>query len=135
MKANDFGKLIQKHNPFGFKEGNEIKFFKNYGEVYLYALKLLKKHFPRGYIDVPLFLNIATGQPLSVCTEFTRRSSFLLTINGGIFLCESVDGQLPKEKYERLMRALHVLSNTQFSQDYFNWAWEEFVSQSGEKEE
>ena len=129
MKANDFGKLIQKHNPFGFKEGNEIKFFKNYGEVYLYALKLLKKHFPRGYVDVPLFLNIATGQPLSVCTEFTRRSSFLLTINGGIFLCESVDGQLPKEKYERLMRALHVLSNTQFSQDYFNWAWEEFVGE------
>ena len=129
MKANDFGKLIQKHNPFGFKEGNEIKFFKNYGEVYLYALKLLKKHFPRGYIDVPLFLNIATGQPLSVCTEFTRRSSFLLTINGGIFLCESVDGQMPKEKYERLMRALHVLSNTQFSQDYFNWAWEEFVGE------
>ena len=129
MKANDFGKLIQKHNPFGFKEGNEIKFFKNYGEVYLYALKLLKKHFPRGYIDVPLFLNIATGQPLSVCTEFTRRSSFLITINGGIFLCESVDGQMPKEKYERLMRALHVLSNTQFSQDYFNWAWEEFVGE------
>ena len=129
MKANDLGKLIQKHNPFGFKEGNEIKFFKNYGEVYLYALKLLKKHFPRGYIDVPLFLNIATGQPLSVCTEFTRRSSFLLTINGGIFLCESADGQMPKEKYERLMRALHVLSNTQFSQDYFNWAWEEFVGE------
>ena len=127
--------MIQKYNPFFFKEGNEILNFKNYGEVYLYALKLLKKHFPRGYIDVPLFLNIATGQPLAVCTEFTRRSSFLLTINGGIFLCESVDGQLPKEKYERLMRALHVLSNTQFSQDYFNWAWEEFVSQSGVKEE
>ena len=129
MKANDFGKLIQKHNPFGFKEGNEIKFFKNYGEVYLYALKLLRKHLPRGYIDVPLFLNIATGQPLAVCTEFARRSSFLLTINGGIFLCESADGQMPKEKYERLMRALHVLSNTQFSQDYFNWAWEEFVGE------
>ena len=135
MKADGLAEMIQKYNPFFFKEGNEILNFKNYGEVYLYALKLLKKHFPRGYIDVPLFLNIATGQPLAVCTEFTRRSSFLLTINGGIFLCESADGQMPKEKYERLMRALHVLSNTQFSQDYFNWAWEEFVSQSGVKEE
>lgn len=120
MKADGLAEMIQKYNPFFFKEGNEILNFKNYGEVYLYALKLLKKHFPRGYIDVPLFLNIATGQPLAVCTEFTRRSSFLLTINGGIFLCESADGQMPKEKYERLMRALHVLSNTQFSQDYLS---------------
>lgn len=103
MKADGLAEMIQKYNPFFFKEGNEILNFKDYGEVYLYALKLLKKHFPRGYIDVPLFLNIATGQPLAVCTEFTRRSSFLITINGGIFLCESVDGQLPKEKYERLI--------------------------------
>lgn len=127
MKADALAEMIQKYNPFFFKEGSEILHFDNYGEVYLYALKLLKKHFPRGYIDVPLFLHIATGQPLSVCIEFTRRSSFLITINGGIFLCEGDDGKPPKERYERLMRSLHVLSNTPFSQDYFNWAWEEFL--------
>lgn len=126
MKADSIAEMIQKYNPFFFKEGNEVKSFKDYGEVYLYALKLLEKHFPRGYIDVPLFLHIATGQPLAVCEREIKKSSMLVTVNGGIILCEAVNGEKPKEKYEKLMRALHTLSNTKFSQDYFNWAWEEF---------
>lgn len=135
MKADGIAEMIQKYNPFFFKEGNEILNFKDYGEVYLYALKLLKKHFPRGYIDVPLFLNIATGQPLYVCTEFTRRSSYLITINGGVFLCTGDDGTLAKERFARLFCALHALSNTQFSQFYFDRAWERFVSEIVKSEE
>ena len=133
MKANDLAEFVKKYNPFGIKEGNEIKKFENYGEVYLYALRLLRKHFPRGFIDVPLFIHIATGQPLAVCARIAKKSAFITTVSGGIFICEAINGVPPKEKYERLMKALHSLSNTKFSQDYFNWAWEEFLKIKNEE--
>lgn len=127
MKASGLEELIKKYNPFGFKGSDgEIKMFEDYGKAYLYALEKLHELFPRGYIDVPLFLHMMTGQPLAVCMMFTHKSSFLKTVNKGVLICEPVKGVPPKEQYENLMKAMHTLSETQFSQDYFNWAWEEF---------
>lgn len=129
MKVSDLGKWIMKYNPFFIKEGNEIKHFNDYGEVYLYMLRLIRQHFPRGFVDVPLLLHIATGQPLSVCETFAKKSKFITTTCGGIVTFEPTKGTLPKGKYENLMRALHALSNTQFSQDYFNDAWSKFIEE------
>lgn len=129
MKANDLGKWIMEYNPFFIKENNEIKHFANYGEVYLYMLRLIRQHFPRGFVDVPLLMHKATGQPLAVCVTFAKKSKFITTTIGGIITFEPTKGTLPKEKYEKLMRAFHALSNTQFSQDYFNDAWSKFLEE------
>lgn len=131
MKANDLEKWIKDFNPFFIKEDNQIKRFDNYGEIYLYMLRLIHKHFPRGFIDVPLLMHIATGMPLAVCERQIKRSSFLVTTCGGIMTCEPANGLPPKGKYENLMRSLHTLSQSNFSQDYFNDAWYKFLQEIG----
>lgn len=133
MKASDLGSWIMNFNPFFIKEGNKIKHFNNYGEVYLYMLRLIRKHFPRGFVDVPLLMHIATGQPLAVCARFAKKSAFITTTSGGILTLEAIKGELPKEKYEKVMRAFHSLSQTNFSQDFFNDAWNTFLQDIGKE--
>lgn len=129
MKVDSLETLVKKHNPFFAKEENEIQYFKDYGEAYLYALRHLHKLFPRGYIDMPLYLHVTTGQTLLVCEREVMKMKMLKTFNNGVVLCEPIDGELPKMKYETIMRSLHSLSQTTFSQDYFNWAWDKFLQE------
>lgn len=130
MKANSLEQVIKEYNPFGFKEENgRIKIFHDYGKVYLYALKKLYESFPKGYIDVPLFMHEQIGMPLSVCVMTVKKFPYIKTINEGIYFCEPVDGIWPKEKIEHLMKALHTISQTNFAQGYFNVAWDEFTLQ------
>ena len=131
MKAESFVDLIKRFNPFGFKdEKKESMMFTDYGAVYLYTIQKLFEEFPRGYIDVALFLHKMTLQPLAVTTMFCKRSMFLKCINDGVYLCEpDKKGLPPKECYANLMKAFHTLSETQFSQEYFDKAWERFVSE------
>lgn len=132
MKAENFEDLIKRFNPFGFKDKNkESMMFKDYGAVYIYTMRKLYEEFPRGYIDVALFLHKMTLQPLAVTTMFCKKSTFVKCINKGVYLCEPDENGLPpKGCYANLMKAFHTLSETNFSQDYFNDAWERFINET-----
>lgn len=49
--------LLDKFNPFGFKEPDgKSSVFSNYGELYYYVMEKIVTTFPRGYIDIDLFI-------------------------------------------------------------------------------
>lgn len=126
LKAKSFEDLIKRFNPFGIKDevGNSMV-FEDYGEVYKYTISYLREHFPKGFIDVPLMLHQLTKVPLTDAQRFARNFKYI-SLNLDTWLiewdCEELN---PKYKCELLMRALHTLSETKFSPDYFNWAWEQ----------
>lgn len=129
LKAKNFEDLIKRLNPFGFRQENgDSMTFADYGKLYLYTLKRLKSAFPKGYIDLPLFLHDMTKCPLSTAVRFVNKFT-LITTDRGVCLCPWEDEKSnPKYTAEMIMRSLHTLSETKFSTDYYNWAWDKFVS-------
>jgi hypothetical protein len=128
MKADSIEVLVKHHNPFFAKDGNEIKYFRDYGEAYLYAMRKLDEQFPRGYVDMALYLHSTTGQPLLACEREVKKMKMLKRHNDYIVLLRDNRGEQTKERYEAIIKSLHQLSQTTFSQDFFNWAWQEFQS-------
>lgn len=127
IKTSSFEETIKKYNPFGVRdEKGEPMMFEDYGKCYLHVLKQLKKQFPRGFIDVPLFLMTLSRIPLNDARRFAKNSPFI-KMDREIYLCPWED-EKSNTKYlaELLMRALHTLTETKFSTDFYNAAWNEF---------
>lgn len=127
LKAKNFEDLIKRLNPFGLRDENgEPLTFDDYGRCYFYVLVFLRERFHKGFIDVPLFLNMTTRIPLQDARRIAKKFPFI-KMDSEIYLCAWEDREAnPKYQAELLMRALHTLSETKFSTDFFNWAWEEF---------
>lgn len=120
--------IMKRLNPFGIKdETDEFMVFSDYGKCYLYVLKKAKEMFPRGFIDVPLLISYLThcsiGEAEKLSSKFT-----LISLENDIYLAPWSEN--PKVEIDMLMRSLHTLSDTQFSVDYFNWAWYEFTKET-----
>lgn len=66
FKYADFAEMMEKYNPFALKnEKSEIKMFESYKDVYEYTLKRLYEKYPRGYIDLVLFVHEECGIPFA----------------------------------------------------------------------
>lgn len=136
MKAKNFEELIKKYNPFGVKnDAGECMLFEDYGKAYAHVLKVLKKEYPRGFIDISLLLHGLTHQPLGACINVIGKPAFIRELGenplgGTDYLCAPEDGVFPKESIERLFKAFHTISETQFAQGYFNVAWDEVFGES-----
>ena len=130
LEAKDFEDLIKRLNPFGFKDENgESMTFENYGECYLHALKVLKEQYPRGFIDMPLFIHDNMKVPLKTAAIFARRFKFK-NMPGEVYgIPWGGENENPRYQAECFMRNLHSLSETEFSQGYFNDAWERFLNE------
>lgn len=130
IKASSFEDLIARYNPFGFKhEDGSSMAFDNYGEVYGYTLRSLTAQFPRGYIDIILYLHRQTQMPLTDC-KATARGFRSLGLEAGIKLIEYWNPMTnPKFEFEQIMKALHTLSETKFDGNYFNDAWHKFQAE------
>lgn len=125
---NELREFINKINPFLIRDdtGN-LLVFKDYGECYLYTLKFLRDKFKRGFIDVPLAVYLLTRVSPNDARRIAKKLPFLI-LASEIYLCPWEDKKSnPKFKAEQIMRALHSLSDTKFSTDFFNWAWDEFM--------
>lgn len=123
----DFADMIERFNPFGYKEKDgKVMIFKNYGEVYLYTLRQLQADFPRGYFDMVVFVSDHTGMPPEESRRFCRNfKSF--GIDTGVMLVEYwEDNRRVYFELENIMRALHLISGTKFSSSYFYQAIGEF---------
>ena len=130
LKAKDFEDLIKRLNPFGIRaENGEASTFDDYGKCYLFVLMFLRERFHKGFIDLPLALHLLTQIPLQDAKRIARKFPFV-KLDNDIYLCEWEAKELnPKYKAELIMRALHTLSETKFSTDFYNWAWDEFCRQ------
>ena len=127
IKAKDFEDLIKRVNPFGIRvEGGEAASFTDYGKCYLWVLCFLRDHFLKGFIDVPLFLHQMTQMSLTDAKNIAKKLPFI-EMEKEIFLCPWQGEEAEaKHQAELMMRALHSLSGTKFSNDFFAWAWEQF---------
>lgn len=130
LKAKDFEELVKKLNPFGIRtEDGEPCSFNDYGKCYYFVLKWLRARFRRGFIDLPLAVHKLTQIPFADAVRIARKFPFV-SLDNDIYLCAWEDPkEKPKQKAEMIMRSLHTLSDTKFSVDFFNWAWDEFCRQ------
>lgn len=134
MYECDYEDVIKRINPFGIREmtglGNyELIVFEDYGKCYLHTLKFLRTQFLKGFIDVPLALSMMTRVAVSETRTWLRK--MMIETDHEIYLCPWEDDKEDvKKRAEMLLRSIHVLTDTKFSTDYFNWAWYQFKEQT-----
>ena len=126
LRGVDFGTVMCRYNPFGFKDENkEIKLYRDYSMAYYDMLERLFKLFPKGYVSVELFVVETYGVRLVDCQQFV--SNFV-----SVGLISRVDGELPSGmflmnwyektdymKMEQFATALHFLTGTIFNKSMF----------------
>lgn len=125
-KEADFGSIMSKYNPLGFKEKNgEISTFADYRAAYVEMLDRLFMLFPKGYVDVDLFVVETYGVRLS--DSWQLLGNFV-----DVGLIKRYDDELPaalflmrwdvKSEYfkmEQFATALHFLTGTTFNRSMF----------------
>lgn len=125
----DFEEMIEKYNPFGFKqEDGKIEMYVDYGVAYFDCMKKIYEQFPKGLVDLILFLHQATTLPIRDAErEFKRMIPFVGN-------CEliAVDFITPtRESLVRemrpIMKALHTITETKFNESYFLQAVDKFL--------
>lgn len=130
LNAKGFEDLVKKVNPFLMRtEDGESCTFQDYGKCYLFVLKWLRARFHRGFIDLPLALHKLMQIPIQDAKRIAKKFPFV-SLDNDIYLCAWEDPESnPKQRAEMIMRSLHTLSDTKFSIDFYNWAWDEFCEQ------
>lgn len=129
-KAQSFEELMQRYNPFGYKQENgKVCMFANYKDVYLYTMERLYISFPRGYIDMVVFLTDMTGMPEHECKDIIETQFKQFNINDVLQLPDmwSTTSVYMSNVLVRIMQGLHTITETQFSPMYFQQALEEFM--------
>lgn len=114
--------LLRKFNPFGLrsKQGLPYEFMK-VSEIYLFVLVKLWTLFPRGYIEMPLFISeLYHHLSFNECKACVSQMESLGVEPVMFFNYETKDG---KQKLENICRGLHFLCETQFVSDSFTEAY------------
>lgn len=130
LKAKDFEDLIKRLNPFGIRDEQGVACtFGDYGKCYYFVLMFLRTQFHKGFIDLPLAVHKLTKMPIQDAKRIARKFPFV-KLDNDIIMCAWEDKESnPKQTAEMIIKSLHTLSETHFSNDYFNWAWDEFCRQ------
>lgn len=132
LNLESFEEIMEQRNPFGFKDENgKVKLFDDYGKVYLYTVRKLKEKFPRGYIDLSLFINEMTGMPLEECESVVKRFS-VKGLEDVMFVPDIWDtkGMAFSHTLMLIMKGLHCITETEFDTMMFSRALHEFVKES-----
>lgn len=119
--ARTYADIIKKYNPFGFKEPNgSSSTFVDYGELYYYVMVKMVSDFPRGYIDISLFLvwemNIEIRDACRIFKKHLRK-----WFQKDVILVELWDNDSRERDYffRSLLSGLHAYSDTKFSESYY----------------
>lgn len=127
-KYKDFEEMIERYNPFGFKDkSGKIGMYPTYKEAYYACLQALYEAFPKGFIDVPLFIHEQTGLPIRDAeSEFARMKSYL-----GDCDIIKVDWFEERSRLVRelrpFMQAMHLITETKFDENFFLSAVDTFI--------
>lgn len=129
FEAKDFETLIMQHNPFAVKAmDGRIQFFTNYCEVYEYVLNILYCQYPRGYVDLVLLVSDLTRLKVGDCELVFRdmRSIWGETPERMIAYNWDSTDRTDHKGLEEVMKCLHIISGTQFDEEAFAQAMDQF---------
>lgn len=123
----DFIDLIERFDPFGYKESDgKVRTFEDYGRVYYFTFEQLITMFPRGYIDLPLFVCTQTGMPLPECQRLVKEWKST-GIDSEEYLIDLWNDSPERTSFlKNLLTSLHLISGTTFNVSYFQDALERF---------
>lgn len=119
----DFEEMIEKYNPFGFKnENGEICMFETYKDAYKYALRKLGDDMTAGFVDLPLYISKNTGL---IIQEAEREAARMRPLWGPrdvqlIDLRNFKDGA--DSQLKNFIKCLHTITETKFDEASFQEA-------------
>ena len=119
----NFIDMIVRFNPFGFKESDGTTCaFKDYGAVYDYTLEKLFSQFPRGEIDMTLFIQDQCKVPFNVAYDTAKALGFA-DDDTVVTIIPFENTQKNRNALMSLFVKLHSISGTSFNKSYFDNAY------------
>lgn len=119
--AQTYKELLEKFNPFGFKEPDgRSSVFNNYGELYYHIMEKIVTTFPRGYIDIILL--IMEEMKISINdAEKIFRKHFMRVFKTEYKLVElwNEDDKERDKFFRDLLFCFHSYSGTKFNESYY----------------
>lgn len=128
-EAKDFETLIMQHNPFAVKATDgRIQFFANYCEVYMYVMAVLYRQCPTGYVDMILLISDLTRLKVGNCEQVFHdmRPIWGATPEKMISYNWDSTDKADHKGLEVVMKCLHIISGTQFDEEAFEQALDQF---------
>lgn len=132
MGMENLGDYLEKHNPFAVKdEKNRIQHYNTYENAYLFVLQDLRKYCKRGYVDLVLYVKHLCGFDDDTCIEIAQLICKYQKLNDCITKEQVVminweNVRFEREKLSRLIKGLHVITETEFDWLSFEMAWLDF---------
>lgn len=129
IHANDIAELVERYNPFGFKdERSRIMVFRTYDEAYYELISRVYKAGPI-MVDIDLFLVDNLGMTLAEAKKFFALWRGCSGATDPIFLFDWQNGGKDRDqKLEQICKGMHLLSETKFNRDMFLSALNRFKS-------
>lgn len=127
FNPQDLEYIIERYNPFVFKDKEgRLLLFKDYTAAYKYTLKQLAKRFPKGYIDMTIFLcermSISLKETVQEVTRWRK-----MGIKDDIFYLKIWERTTDRNTMlTEIFKALHMISGTKFDEFSFRTAMKEF---------
>jgi len=127
FNPHDLEDIIERCNPFVFKDKDgKLLLFKDYTAAYKYTLKQLAKRFPKGYIDMTIFLceqmSISLKETVQEVTRWRK-----MGIKDDIFYLKIWERTTERNiMLSDIFKALHMISGTKFDEISFRTAMKEF---------
>lgn len=126
FSPKSFMDLIERYNPFGYKkEDGETCTFRTYKDAYLYSFKQLYLMFPRGYLDLVLFVSQQTKMPHADSVRIVKTWKSL-EVTDVMLVDLRTNDNARKFDLMRIIKALHTISETRFNEAMFSEALVDF---------
>lgn len=130
QNLESFEEIMMAYNPFGFKkEDGKVCMFNSYADVYEYTMKKLYEKFPKGYVDLSLFIHEMCGMPLDEAESIVKGFR-IQGVSDVMFQPElwRVDGMMMSHTLVKIMQALHCITETEFDSMMFQAALDNFIN-------
>lgn len=130
FKLSNYEDIVCRHNPFGFKMSNGLSCdFPTYHEAYFECLIKLFEMFPRGYIDLPLFIHKQMNLTLPDAVRLVNALKPMGIKSEVILLMIWEQSKERDAMLEILFRAFHTITGSTFDKSSFLMALNDFDSE------
>lgn len=112
--------LLALVNPFGIIKGDQYVKYDSEKDAYLDVMITMKLFFPRGYVDVPLFMNFFQGIEI-------QRGVMMCGAKGELWHLDFTDNDTSPDKWRDLLQLLLKVTGIEFKNNVFVAAYIEFM--------
>lgn len=119
FNPKNFMDLIERFNPFGFKQENgDTQVFHTYKDCYYFTMRKLYLMFPRGYCDMALFLEAQTKLPFQDSLRVVKGWK-TMGVGEVMMIDFRTNDRARSHELTLVMKALHTISETKFNEAMF----------------